>query len=503
MNNRWRWFGVRACGLVCGVVAIAALAAAASQAAEEEADFKIHEISLWGFDPTLDQANQLQHYPSVMPGMVDTDRSRAGAEGKVAPFSLMTFHGQGVKNLEIDLRVQSGRFVAHWPAGESKSGRLRWIDVNTSAEADKEGRVATVDAKHWFTAARQLDALYVQLGARMERFIIYDAEFKLDQPLQISGGADHYQVTNYSKTPLADVLIVAPEAGGRRIGRLALLPAKAVSAQKPTESKPTESKPDEKKPAETKPEGAPPEAKQPEEKKPVKETPKAEPSEEKKTEEKPAETKPAAAPQAAAPAAAANAGAPAAATPSTPNPPPAVKETAAAKQAAIEARAGPSVDVEMSAPLADGAAELSEARQSLADSLTQQGLTKAEVELFMERAAPAIFGAKEMIVVCRLPGDAVEERLPLVTYPAAIKTVRTAVLVLRNIDPKIKDDVQRLIANLGAADYAERETAEKRLGELGRLAVPALKEALKSSDAEVQFRAERLLLAQNEKVDGT
>src|SRR6185437_7598190 len=213
-------------------------------------------ISLWGFDPTLDQANKLQHYPSVMPGMVDTDRSRAGAEGKVAPFSLMTFHGQGVKNLEIDLRVQSGRFVAHLPAGESKSGRLRWIDVNTSAEADKEGRVATVDAKHWFTAARQLDALYVQLGARMERFIIYDAEFKLDQPLQISGGADHYQVTNYSKTPLADVLIVAPEAGGRRIGRLALLPAKAVSAQKPTESKPTESKPDEKKPAETKPEGA-------------------------------------------------------------------------------------------------------------------------------------------------------------------------------------------------------------------------------------------------------
>jgi hypothetical protein len=493
MNNRWRWLGARACGLVCGVVAIAALAAT-SPAAEEEADFKIHEISLWGFDPTLDQANQLQHYPSVMPGMVDTDRSRAGAEGKVAPFSLMTFHGQAVKNLEIDLRVQSGRFVAHWPAAEPKGGRLRWIDVNTSAEADKEGRVATVDAKHWFTAARQLDALYVQLGARMERFIIYDAELKLDQPLQISGGPDHYQVTNYSKTPLADVLIVAPESGGRRIGRLALLPAKAASAQKPTESKPTESKPtetkpDEKKPAETKPEGALPETKQAEEKKPVEETPKEAPAEEKKTDAKPAEKKQAAAP--------------AAAAPSTPNPPTAAKEPAAAKTADAAANAGPPVDVEMSALLADGAAELNDARLALADGLKQQGLTEAEVELFMERAAPAIFGAKEMIVVCRLPGDAIEERLPLVTYPAAVKTVRTAVLVLRNIDPKIKNDVERLVTNLGAADYAERETAEKRLLELGRLAVPALKSALKSSDAEVQFRAERLLLAQNEKVDGT
>ncbi|HEV7221897.1 MAG TPA: hypothetical protein VGN42_04300 [Pirellulales bacterium] len=473
MNNRWRWLHVRAFSLICGAAAIVALFAAPARTAEEEADFKIHEVSLWGFDPTLEQTNQLQHYSSVMPGVVDTDRSRAGAEGKVAPFSLMTFHGQGVKNLEIDLRVQSGRFVAHWPAGESKSGRLRWIDATTSTEPNQEGRVAAVDAKHWFAAARQLDALYLQLGARMERFIIYDAELKLDQPLRISGGPDRYRLANVSKTPLYDVLVVAPEAGGRRIGRLAALPAKP---QKPTESKPTEAKPaapksDEKKPAEAKPEG--------------------------KAEAKSEEAQPAAA------AAVANAATPAAATPSAPGAAPAAKETAAAKQAAIDAQAGAPVEVEMSAPLADGSPELGEARQSLAEGLKQQGLTEAEVELFMDRAAPAIFGAKEMIVVCRLPGDAVEERLPLVTYPAAIKTVRTALLVLRNIDPKIKDDVERLVANLGATDYAEREAAEKRLGELGRLAVPALKEALKSSDAEVQFRAERLLLAQNEKVDGT
>jgi hypothetical protein len=46
-----------------------------------------------------------------------------------------------------------------------------------------------------------------------------------------------------------------------------------------------------------------------------------------------------------------------------------------------------------------------------------------------------------------------------------------------------------------------REAAEKRLLELGRLAVPALKVALKSSDLEVAFRAERILLAQNEKLE--
>ena len=49
----------------------------------------------------------------------------------------------------------------------------------------------------------------------------------------------------------------------------------------------------------------------------------------------------------------------------------------------------------------------------------------------------------------------------------------------------------------------QREKAEKRLGELGRLAVPNLKTVLNNADPEVAYRAERILLAQNEKIDGT
>jgi hypothetical protein len=56
---------------------------------------------------------------------------------------------------------------------------------------------------------------------------------------------------------------------------------------------------------------------------------------------------------------------------------------------------------------------------------------------------------------------------------------------------------------LGADDYSQREKAEKRLAELGRLAVPALKTVLNNPDPEVAYRAERILLAQNEKIDGT
>ena len=277
-----------------------------------------------------------------------------------------------------------------------------------------------------------------------------------------------------------------------------MLPVRSASAKQPTESPPGEKRPGDQKPGDKQPD------KQPDEQQPAAGKPEKDKPADANGEDKKAAAEQAAAAELAKAAAAVNAP-PLAAAPAAPGQPaaqpPAAQAPAAQPPAAV--LAGEPVEVEISAPLAEDSAELASVRQSLADSLQKQGLSAAEVELFMDRAAPAIFKAKELIVVCRLSAEAIEERLPLATYPAARKTVRTALLVLRNVDPKLKDDVNRLLANLGAADYADREAAEKRLLELGRLAVPALKAALKSPDAEVQFRAERLLLTQNEKVDGT
>ncbi len=462
VTSRRRAFMRAALCAACGF-ALCLPAVRPAFAAEEEApEFAIHDFSLWGFDPTLEQANQVQHFPSTLPGVVDTHRSRSNAEGKITPFSLLTFHGAKIENLEIDLRVQTGRFVSHWPPGESKSGRVRWLDVVASHDAAKEGRFAAVDARHWFNTARQLDSLYLRSGARNERFILYDAELKLSQPLQIAGGPERYRLSSLSKTPMYDVLVVAPAGDTCRVGWLDELPAAKPQPVKPGGAKPA-AKPGQAKPAEAKPEAAKP-----------------------------------------AVAAAANNQPPLVAAPQP------VEKKAATPQpggqgpavAAAPELVGEPVEMEMSAPLAADAEALKAVRQKLADSLQQQGFTDKEVQLIMDRAAPAIFGAKELLVVCRLPASAIEERLPLVTYPAAQKTIRVAWVCSRNVDPKIKDEVKQLVAQLAAADYAEREAAEKRLLELGRLAVPVLKEALKSSDPEVQFRAERLLLAQGEKISG-
>jgi hypothetical protein len=458
--------------------------------AEDEAKYDLHEFSLWGLDPTLEQANELAHYPSAMPGVVDTDRSRANEARKPTPLAVIALHGEPVKDLEIDLRVQSGRFVGHWPPAESKSGRLRWLDVATVGEADKDALFATVDEKHWFNEARRLDALYVKDKSRSERFLTYDVELKYELPVQVTGGADSYHITNSSKHTLVDLFVLAPHDDGIRIGRLETLPPSKPKADAKPEEKPAEGKPAQNADRD-KPNSAKPTAEKPDQNKPGE-----------AEEAKPAATQAAAAP-AAVPAAvvvAAPAIVPGVAVPAAPG---AAPVPSAAVPVAKPAALLEPTELAMSSLVALDSDEFKSVRETLAASLVKLGLTQQEIELVFDRAGSTLSEPKEMIVLFRFPPDAIEERLPLVAYPAPRKTIRAAMVIVRNIDPKIKDEVQRLIAELGSPDYANRENAEKRLTELGRLAIPSLKTALKSGDLEIVFRAERILLAQNEKLEGT
>jgi hypothetical protein len=69
---------------------------------------------------------------------------------------------------------------------------------------------------------------------------------------------------------------------------------------------------------------------------------------------------------------------------------------------------------------------------------------------------------------------------------------------MRNADPQLGSEVDRLVAQLGNAQYAQRQAAQKRLTELGALAFARLQKALEDSDAEIVIRAERILLQQNQ-----
>jgi hypothetical protein len=56
-----------------------------------------------------------------------------------------------------------------------------------------------------------------------------------------------------------------------------------------------------------------------------------------------------------------------------------------------------------------------------------------------------------------------------------------------------KPAIDQLISQLGSERFTDREQATRELSQLGKNALPALKEAVKSSDAEVRRRAKGLV----------
>jgi HEAT repeat protein len=55
------------------------------------------------------------------------------------------------------------------------------------------------------------------------------------------------------------------------------------------------------------------------------------------------------------------------------------------------------------------------------------------------------------------------------------------------------DKIDRLIKQLGSAKFSEREAASQQLEEIGAAALPALRKALTSRDAETRRRATNLI----------
>jgi hypothetical protein len=425
--------------------------------AEEKPAFEVHQWGVWMADPAVETANLRDQYTSALPVGVETLRPHKlkNAKPGPSPLNLMTFYGQPAGAIEIDLRIVAGSFVGSWPAAELKNNRLRWADYRLSAKSDEKASFSTMPAEHWFTRAREGEALFVEKGARSERFLAYDCELRLPAPLKLEAGPDVYQLRSTSSYTLQDVVVVAPTPTGKRIGWLDVLPAaypkkpNAVATAEPSTS--------------------------------------------------PAAVQPAAGQLQVAVGqvvvVALGGGQVTTQQLQAGSAQPAASSTPAAQP-------GPPTPVTMSEPLAsDGGSWAALSSRVLAERLAKAGLAAGEVELLLSLYGPAIFDSDSLTVACRLSPGAVDELTPLAVEPEPAKTVRVTLVITRNLDPKIATELQTFVDQLGSPRYAEREAAEKRLSELGSLAFPVLKQALGHSDPEIAFRAERLLLEQQQTIE--
>ena len=156
-------------------------------------------------------------------------------------------------------------------------------------------------------------------------------------------------------------------------------------------------------------------------------------------------------------------------------------------------------DIGLSEPLKTDSDEFQQKTSGeLKRRLEAAGLTEGETNLLHSLYAKHFFEVDGIQLVFRISKEALDELTPLAIEPENAKVKRVALVVGRKVDPSLREDVQKLITNLGDASYDQREKAEKRLRELGRLAIPNLKDALKNKDLEVVMRAERLLLINKE-----
>ncbi len=488
-------------GLACSLGG--AWASSAASAEEPKGHFEVHDLSFWILEAGGQQANMRTAYATALPAHVNTARSsQPPSHRRLTPINLITFYGPPASNLDIDLRTKAGTFLAHWPSAESLPNRLRWAGTPAVELVEKlkdETELSYADNDHWIRRAREnQDALYIRRGARSERFLAYDVELSLPAPVRLEGGPDKYTVINTSDSPVYDVLVSRSTPKGRRLAWIDVLPpSKPVSTAKAADAANADGKGakpqlfDDDKPAEM--------PQEPAKANPAKEKPAADAA-------KAAKLSPKLFGGIAAEAVAkavANQNKTAPATKAAEKAKSDEKQPGdGAKPADKSSPAAPALaglEVALGEPLAEGAEETkAKMAAALRERLAKAGLKSAEIELFLDNYQWLFFEGDAVVVACRLAGPTIDEKIPLSIFPEPAKTVRVAMVLMRNADPQLGSEVDRLIAQLGDSTFRVREAAQKRLTELGPLAFPALNKALNQTDQEVVIRCERILLSQNQ-----
>lgn len=518
---------------------------------------EVNEWSIWVGNPTLKSLNAAKVYRNPMPNAVGTSRPKfdekeSAEKFPIAPVSLVQFFGDPAGDVDVDLRVQKGTILAHWPMGREQPNRVTWFGSSLSADPPADAPLGHLPESGWLRQARENPrALYLKYQTRAERFLAYDAEIALPVPLRLRGGPDEYTIQNMTNRRLIDLAVIAPTDAGLRVGWLDELPTGAAEAEKPKDDdakKPDGAKDDDAKQqveALFQDDGEKPKADKEEPLPPLPTEADAtvrarvdqllnqpitlgadqaprrdligmvaqqarirvefdDPAlaKEKIDLSQPAELKAA---ELAARDALADLLGPAGlsyrvtedgrlfVTTST--------RLAEAADKTGEAIEGPPVKLVMSQPrAADDPSYRELTRDVLTRRLETQGLHKEMIDQVLDHYGPSLFEPSELIVLAFLSREAIDEAALLDVFPPPKKFARVALVVVHGVDPRLQDRARTLVKQLGDPAWKTRESAESNLLALGSVAVPALEDALRDPDVEIVSRAERLLLKLNRPV---
>jgi hypothetical protein len=413
--------------------------AAPKPAAAPQGTFEVYEWVVLVCDPNQPAANAERMFQSTLPDFVGSRRPSAPATVGADPCPVgvirLRREDEGAK-VDVLLQAPGGRFFSQWPKGKGRTDRQLWEAYELHAAPPPALR--EIPPQHWFGALRDAASPYLQRGRAGDRFLLYDAEVKYPIPLQVlRGKGEAYELANSGAAPLHDLTVYRPQDGAWRTASVESMPA-AKDAKAPVNPA---TGPSTAPAAVALPPGLPPELAA------------------KFQAQRGSATAPATAP------------APAGAASTQPSP--------GASKATVT----------LDAPPAGAAEALSPWRRRL----QQEGLADSDVAVILRILERHALDKRRLTAVYRLDPAELDRMLPLEVTPTPRKTVRVGLMVARNIDPAVGDEIDQLVAQLADPDWEKRETAHKQLAELGPAARPKLQAVLQSKDLEVVWRAERLL----------
>lgn len=363
---------------------------------------------------------------------------------------------------DVQLTFQNGRALGHWPNAKNRTRSFLWQDVQIASQ-DTELRV--LPQGEWLTELRSGGPL-LTCGTTTEPFLLYDVELAYPVTLNVSGGdgggegaaGGGYKVYHTMDAPMLDLSFYKKDpAGSWRSASLPTL-ARTVVASSTTQAS-------------------------------IQATP---PS---PTDAPAATTAPAG-------------WRPASLTTSPETiPTPATRAATQATQPTSAARMATSVPSTQSAatnPAATQPAGTPVVLASTADSeisllapwkprLALAGVSAADQDVILKILAKNALDPKRLTAIYRMDPAELDRILTLEVVPQPRKVARIALVVIRGIDPMIRTELDRWVAQLGDRAWEKREAAMAEIRKIGIPAKPALEQATKDKDLEVVFRAEQLL----------
>jgi len=129
--------------------------------------------------------------------------------------------------------------------------------------------------------------------------------------------------------------------------------------------------------------------------------------------------------------------------------------------------------------------------------LAEANVSPNDQQLILKILTNHALDARRLTAIYRMDPVELDKLLQLEVVPQAQKVSRIALVVVRDIDPAVADEISELIGQLGDASWERREAAMTELRKIGVKAKPQLEKAVKEKDKdlEIVYRAEQLLQA--------